>query len=453
MRLPIRVRLTLVVAVLNAMVLGATGLFLYFRFGSDLLHTVDSGLRLRADTLLATADGSGFLVPGDDKVVDPDEAFVQVFSRQGRVLASSEVVSHRPLLTPPELSDLGSGRFFTRKVPFPDETVGGRLFAVQTAGGRTLVVGSSLEERDEALERLAGRLRFGAPAALGLTTWIGWLLAGGALRPVERMRSEAAAISASEPGMRLPVPETSDEIARLGETLNSMLGRMEAALERERRFVDDASHELRTPLGILKAELELALRKARPLEELEAALRSAAEETDNINRLAEDLLVLARTNRGRLPVVLTEIDLDALISDVAMSFEPRASGREIKIVRGVSAGLRVRVDPLRIRQAISNLVDNALRHAPVKARVEIHATLDNGWISITVADSGVGFPPEFIAEAFEPFARADRSRTRSEGGTGLGLAIVRAIAEAHGGSVVAANRTAGGAEVTLKLRN
>lgn len=450
MRLPIRTRLTGTFAVLNALVLGATGLFLYARFGNDLLNNVDAGLKVRADAFLAATDGSGFHLANEDRVIDPDEGFVQVIARGGKVLESSTVLRKRPLVSAHR--NLGPGRFLQRSVALVDETVRARLFVIPFGEGRLLVVGASLEEHDESLARLAGLLWLGAPAALGLATWIACLLAGYALRPVERMRSEAAAISASEPGKRLPVPQTGDEIARLGETLNSLLERMESALERERRFVDDASHELRTPLGILKAEVELALRRPRSPEELEAALRSAAEETDRVNRLAEDLLVLARTNQGGLPVRPLELDLSALITDISESFKTKASVREIKIVPHVQTELRVRADPLRIRQAVGNLIDNALRHSPPRSRVEVDAALNDGLVTITVADSGKGFPPAFIDKAFEPFARVDPSRTRSEGGAGLGLAIVRAIAEAHGGTAVASNRDAGGAQVTLRLR-
>ncbi|MDQ5874735.1 MAG: ATP-binding protein, partial [Actinomycetota bacterium] len=385
-----------------------------------------------------------------DRPIDPDMAFVQVFDLQGRVLEASEVLTE-PLLSARQLEGLATRQFLDADVVLVDETVKARLFAVASAGGTVLVVGTSVEEQGEALAGLARLLWFGAPAALGATTWIAFLLAGAALRPVERMRLEAAAISAGEPGRRLPVPATGDEIARLGATLNSMLERMESALERERRFVDDASHELRTPLAILKAELDLALSKSRTHGELLAALHSAAEESDRVGRLAEDLLVLARADRGGLPVRPVQLDLSALLSDISDSFKTVASRRGINIERRVAPDLYARVDPVRIRQAVCNLLDNALRHTPPEGQVEIGAERADGWVSIDVLDSGKGFAPDFIDNAFEPFARADHSRTRSEGGAGLGLAIVRAIAKAHGGTAVASNREAGGAQVTLTL--
>ena len=178
---------------------------------------------------------------------------------------------------------------------------------------------------------------------------------------------------------------------------------------------------------------------------------SAAEESDRVGRLAEDLLVLARADRGGLPVRPVQLDLSALLSEVSDSFKTVASDRGVSIERRVPPNMQAHVDPARIRQAVFNLLDNALRHSPAQGTVELCAEQGNGLISVNVLDSGNGFALAFIDHAFEPFARADSSRARSEGGAGLGLAIVRAIAKAHGGTAVASNRDAGGAQVTLTL--
>jgi signal transduction histidine kinase len=230
-----------------------------------------------------------------------------------------------------------------------------------------------------------------------------------------------------------------------------MLGRLEDAVQRERRFVGDASHELRTPLANLKAELDLALRRARTPEEQLAALRSASEETQRLAALAEDLLVLARADGGRLPVRREDLDLAGLVEDTVDSFAGRASDRGISLEARVHDPARARVDRARIRQAVGNLVDNSLRHTPTGGRVTVELARRDGAVAIEVADTGDGFPPSFLPRAFESFSRADDARARSEGGTGLGLAIVRAVAEAHGGSVQAVNRPEGGAVVTLRI--
>ena len=213
MKLPVRTRLTLVFAVLNAIVLGTTGLLLYLRFETDLLRSLDAGLRLRADTLLGSGGPSGLQLRGRNRAIDPDMAFVQKINAQGRLRASSEVLTE-PLLSDGQLASLRSRQFFNANVPLVDETVEARLFAVASDGGTVLVVGTSLEEKAEALSDLARLLWLGGPAVLGVTTGIAWLLAGAALRPVEHMRltrrpsrraSPAGGFLFPRPGTRSPV--------------------------------------------------------------------------------------------------------------------------------------------------------------------------------------------------------------------------------------------------------
>ena len=287
--------------------------------------------------------------------------------------------------------------------------------------------------------------------AVAIATGVGWLVAGAALRPVERLRVEADAISSSEPGRRLRSPATGDELARLGSSLNQMLGRLEEAVEHERRFVTAASHELRTPLANLKAELDLALRRARTSDELLAALRSAAEETERLTRLAEDLLVLARAGGGRLPIRREGMDVARLVRNEVTTFGGRASELGISLRADISGSKQAHVDGARVRQAVGNLIDNALRHTPTGGQVVVELAIDAGRLHIRVDDDGAGFEALFLGHAFDAFSRADTARSRDDGGAGLGLAIVRAVAEAHGGSVTARNRPEGGASVELTI--
>jgi two-component system OmpR family sensor kinase len=247
-----------------------------------------------------------------------------------------------------------------------------------------------------------------------------------------------------EPREQLPVPPTRDEVARLGTTLNAMLDRIGAAMAREREFVADASHELRTPLAVLKAELELALREGRSREELEAALSSAAEETDRLTQLAEDLLVIAQTDQGQLPVRISELPVSEVLEDVRRRFARRAADTGRRLSVNVEGPITARVDRLRIEQALGNMVDNALRYGAGPVRLDARA--EDGHVELHVRDEGPGFPPEFLARAFDRFARSGRGP-----GTGLGLAIVAAVAAAHGGSAHAANTPEGGADVWLVL--
>ncbi|MBA3364616.1 MAG: HAMP domain-containing protein, partial [Actinobacteria bacterium] len=308
-----------------------------------------------------------------------------------------------------------------------------------------MVVGASSEVREETLANLVAGFAVGGPVALGLVSLLGYALASAALRPVESMRRQAAAISASEPGKRLPVPAARDEIARLGETLNGMLARLETALARERSFVADASHELRTPLALMKAEFEPALKRTRSVEELEAALRSAAEETERLTQLAEDLLVLARSDQGDLPVRRELLSASELLGSVKERFARRAAavGRRLEVE---TAPIDLSVDRLRAEQALGNLVENALRHG--SGAIVLRASEQEGQVELHVLDEGPGFTEAYLPRAFERFSRGEAARSGS--GAGLGLAIVDVIARAHGGSARAAS-SADGADVWLSL--
>jgi two-component system OmpR family sensor kinase len=248
-------------------------------------------------------------------------------------------------------------------------------------------------------------------------------------------------------GRRLPQPEGDDEIARLARTLNDMLARLEAGLERERRFAAEASHELRTPLALLKAELELALRRPRSAEELRAAIASAAEETDRLAALAEDLLVLARSDEGELRLNEKAVPARPLLETVARRFAPRAEEAGVALDVDAPEALAARGDVARLEQALGNLVDNALRYGA--GTIRLAASGQDGSVLLSVSDEGQGFAEDFLPRAFERFSRPDGARASDA--AGLGLAIVEAIARAHGGSVTAANAEGGGAEVTLRL--
>ena len=401
-RLPIRVRLTIAFAAATTLVLIAAGAFVYIQLRADLDESIDATLQARA-TAVATG-GAAAGIAGDD-----EEGFAQVQSPAGRVVDSAG--GAQGAVAP---------RSGERQVPGIDGTA---RVVVKRDGDAIVVVAQSLEDRDEVLAGLIAAFAIGGPLAVLVASLLGYALAGAGLRPVEAMRRRAAAGD-----RQLPLPEAHDEIRRLGETLNDMLARLRGSLERERQFVADASHELRTPLAVLKTELEAALRAGDAGPEARASISTAIEEVDRLGQLAEDLLVIARTAEGRLPVRLESIAGRPLLEGVRDRFAERAArdGRAIHVTNG---DVTLIADPLRIRQALGNLVDNALRHGGGDVTLSAHA--DDGGVALEVSDDGPGFAPDIESRAFERFARGDHARTR--GGTGLGLAIVRAIAEAHGG--------------------
>ncbi|HEY7561295.1 MAG TPA: ATP-binding protein [Gaiellaceae bacterium] len=449
-RLPIRVRLTLAFALAMAVVLVATGVFLYIRLADSLDQAVDEGLTARA------AETVPSLEAGDAEPVfaasgaDADERFAQLLTPGGLVVERTPTLEGESLLGVDMLARAARGPMRTEIDGAPGVAGRARLLAlpVQTPSGqRILVLGASLDDRDETVGGFLTELFIVGPAALVLASLLGYALATAALRPVERMRAEASAISASEPGRRLPLPDSRDEIHRLGETLNAMLDRLEAALERERTFVADAGHELRTPLAVLRAELELALRRPRSQAELERTVRSAAAEAERLALLADDLLVLARADRGRLSVRRAPVSSRALLAHVAERFSARARSDERAIRVDTEPDVELAGDELRLQQALGNLVENALRHG--RGTIRLAAAESNGFVELHVVDEGAGFPEEYLPRAFDRFSRADDARAGD--GAGLGLTIADVIARAHGGAAHAANLESGGADVWLSL--
>jgi heavy metal sensor kinase len=450
-RIPIRLRVAAAFAIAMAVVLAASGWYLYTSLGDHLSNALDRELRVRADDLTAVVSDSDASLTSATNVpfVERGESYAELVAGDGAVVQSTRPLRGTPVLTGADLRRAFRGSIMGTRASVPGLDEPSRYLAVPVArqGRRyVLVVGATLENRAETLSTLRDQLLVAGPIALLVATGAGYVLAGLSLRPVDSMRRRAASISAERPGERLPVPHTRDELERLGHTLNEMLDRLEEALVTERSFVADAGHELRTPLALLRTELELALRHSGSAEELREAVRRSSQEVDRLAQLAEDLLLLARSHGGELPLRVGQMDVADLLTSVASRFEWRAQAAGRPIVTDQPDGLRLQGDQLRLEQALGNLVDNALRYG--EGTVRISARQASAMVELHVIDQGTGFPPEFLGRAFERFSRHDHARTR--GGAGLGLAIVRAIAEAHGGSAHL-DGGEGGADVWLTV--
>jgi signal transduction histidine kinase len=431
-----------------ALVLVLAASFAYLRVRSDLDAAINDGLKGRAAAVRAlVAQSDTGLSQGPHGAA---QNFAQVLTPSGRVFDASPGAEDPSLSLSQIQVALGGSTMLDR---FDALGIDGSVRVLATpvrAQGRNLVVvvGTATEDRNQALTELRQAFVIGAPIGVLLAAGVGYLLASLALVPVERMRRRAETIRLDRGEQRLPLPRASDEIRRLGETLNAMLDRLDESFRRERRFVADASHELRTPITVLKSELEVALRTSKlPPDEL-GAVRSALEEADRLTQLAEDLLVLARADEGRLPVRRERSNVSELIDRAARPFagEAKETGREISTE--ADQDLSGSVDPLRIEQALRNLIDNSLRHGAGPIRVT--AGVRDGALVLAVSDQGGGFGPEDRPRAFERFTRGREERAGT--GSGLGLAIVRAIAEAHGGraEIVTASGSPG-AEVELVI--
>ena len=453
-RLPIRYRLAITFGASAAVVVAGLSIYVYGQTGSNLLGALDTELSSRANQLVSDArDDSPRMVNVQARLVDDARVYAQIDAASGIVLRSTPSIRRFRLLTPAHVRSLRRARFFERKVPGIRNVTRVLAVPVMTRWGQVVVaVGASMESRHGQLIDLAATLAIAGSGALVLITAGAWLALASALRPVERMRRQAAAISASDSGSRLTVADGNDEIALLGSTLNEMLDRIERSVDIERRLVDSASHELRTPLAIQRIDLDVALTGPQTAEELAAALRGVSEENAHLTRLTDDLLVLSRARDGILPVHLATLSLRDLLDEARSRHETLAATESM--ARFTAPDREVRVDPVWFGHAVDNLLSNARRHTPAAGSIDVSADLVDGTIRLVVEDTGPGFPPGFADRAFEPFTRArpaDASGQR--GAAGLGLAVVDAIARAHGGRAWAQDRAEGGARVTVLLMN
>jgi len=453
--LPIRSRLTVAFAASVAVVIGGLSVFVFLRMGSDLLDTIDAGLRSRAELLTSDIQQRGpALANVKPTLIENDEVFAQIADTSGRILQSSPIIARQRLLPAAAVRSVGmagKARYADRRLAGTDGDARVLAVPVTTARGRFVVVaGTSLQDRQEELAALAATLTLAGSAAICLISLGTWLAVTGALRPVGRMRRQAAAISAWDPGRRLPVSGGKDELALLGGTLNQMLERIEESVDRERQLVDRASHELRTPLAIQRMDLDLALSGPQTVAELRAALGSVSQENSHLTRLTEDLLVLARARRGVLPVRLVDTSLADLLAYARQRAEMAGAHARVSFA---ATDAQVQVDPVWFRQAIGNLIDNAVQHTPPGGEVAVRADHRNGMLLLTVDDSGPGFPEAFLDGAFGSGARSAAGHERARQSAGLGLAVVQTIAAAHGGRMWAQNLPDGGARVTITARD
>lgn len=418
-------------ALANAVLLGGVGTCIYLEVKHGLDSSLEDSLRARAADFSKLAQ-SGEVTLRRALAVEVEP--VQLLDSDGRVLAYSLSGAGPPLLTPEQLQDALQGEVgFERR-----EAI--RVLGSPVGEGRVVVVSTSIAQRERVLETLAGFLLIGGSLILVLSSGAGYLVASGALRPVEQMRRRAAEISAATSDARLPLPPTDDEVRRLGETLNAMFSRLAAAAAHEREFLVTASHELRTPLAILKAEVDLALEDGAADNELRPALESIGEEVDRLVRLAGDLLVVARGEAGTLPIDRSVFDLNLLVARVVARFTPVSGGAVVADTQRVAM---VNADRSRIEQALGNLIDNALRHGagPITVKTEVSGAT----VELHVSDCGDGFTRDALKGAFTRAPGSGRA-----GGFGLGLPIVETIARAHGGKAEAVNAR-GGADVWITL--
>ncbi|MFH8443557.1 sensor histidine kinase [Streptomyces sp. NPDC018026] len=462
----VRARATLAATLVVAVALVAAGTAVLLSLRSNLLGEAGTQAE-RSAREVATELAVG--TPYADLSLDVDDRPVQVVDDDGVLVAASEdlerisgtgvgTVKPQPAASPSGEDDDADDDDDSGESLEPGE-IGGRItvsdgsatidgdtedyrFAavpVKTddRGRLTVYAGAPLSAEHGAVNTALTVMLIGFPLLLAVVAWVTWLVTRRALRPVEGIRREMAAITASEDlARRVPVPGTHDEVARLATTTNETLAALESSVERQRGFVADASHELRSPIASLRTQLEVAAAHPELLD-----LDGAVADTVRLQRLAADLLLLARLDAGERPAD-TRVDLAALAREAA-------EGRTGVRVRGDEGVVSVAGSRGQLGRVLANLLDNAERHA--RSAVEVSVRWDADTAVVAVADDGEGVPAADRERIFERFVRLDDARSRDDGGAGLGLAIARDVAVRHGGTLTVHDAPAGGALFELRL--
>ena len=443
----IRARLAGIYVAAIVITVGLVGVLVWWQLGSALRTSLDEALQARAAAVLTGIENNGQAGLQEGDATTPPGVFVAIFDTNGQPVDATAGV-------PPGLTAPAPG------LVRADLILGRSAYAVHVVtgdGGVQVIAGSSLAAVESTLERLVGSLLLVGGIAAVASLAGGWWLAGRALRPVASMTAEAGLIGAADIERRLPVPPHRDELRSLAETLNGMLDRVAEGVRRQRMFVAAASHDLRTPIASLQAELELAGDARTTEAELRTAVRAAHGDAVRLGELATALLDLAAVDVDGRTLVRSSVRTDVLVESVVRRVEPLAHKRGTQLVH-VAPGRLVRVDRVRLEQALTNLVVNAIAYGPQGSEVEIVAHLDpvddpgpqetGTLLTIEVLDRGPGIPASLSSSLFEPFRRGPDA---VGSGTGLGLATAAAAARAHHGSIGFEPRSGGGTRFWVRV--
>ncbi|MFM8552053.1 MAG: heavy metal sensor histidine kinase [Nitrospiraceae bacterium] len=458
----LRLRLTLWYGSALLLILIGMALTLYTVLARDLQHQVDQSLEEAASVAARALEqrGAGPFVSFEDLASEfPDLAvldkFFQIFSPAGVITSHSpHLRSHNIPLSRTALEAALTGQATLESARFRGESPIRLLSVPIRRGGQlsTIIqVGTSLGHVERSLRRLLTVLLIGTPLALLASLAGGWFLAGRALSPVDAITAAAERIAGGDLSQRLAIPTSQDEIGRLSATFNNMIARLDASFQQVRRFSADASHELRTPLTVMRGETELALRRPRSAEDYRLVLESSLEEIDRVSRIVDDLLFLSRADLGQVPMQSDPVRLDAVLQDIRQQASVLGQDRRIAVAAGPIEPVTVLGDELRLRELLLNLVDNAVAYSKPGGTVELRLTRGQKEARLTVADSGIGIPPEEQARIFDRFYRTDEARAHSKKGTGLGLAICKWIAESHKGRIEVQSHVGSGSQFTVIL--
>jgi heavy metal sensor kinase len=313
-----------------------------------------------------------------------------------------------------------------------------------------LIVGRPVAQIEESLNELLRVFIIAIPACLAIAGGGGIFLSRRVLKLVDTITQTALEIEESDLGRRIDV-KTKDELGRLALTLNQMIGRLEKAFQRQKEFTSDASHELRAPLAIIQAESTLALQKDRDASSYRQSLETVSQEVENMAKIIDQLLMLARSDAGKSQLIFEEINLAEVLQDLTSDINVLCQDKGLSLEINTGAQVSIQGDKVNLRRLFLNVLDNAIRYTPHGGIISISLSQEAQTAFVTITDTGVGISKEHIPHIFDRFYRVDKARSRAEGGSGLGLAICRQIVEAHGGGISVASQAGQGSTFSIRL--
>jgi heavy metal sensor kinase len=454
MRLSIRWRLTLWNVLGLAGVLVAFAALVYGLLAHAHYERIDRGLlaefrELKEDQGL-TEEGRGRLRHWIAEAKEHETIFCIIYDARGRIFERTLELSANSVPPVPSVTS-GDPQLHDAALPIVGRQ---RVLAGTIPSGEipfTVVLMAPLEEVDRELGLLRTTLLLTVPAILAASGAWGYLMARKALAPMERLRRSTEDITVERLHRRLPIINPQDELGRLTETFNAMIGRLERSFAQIGRFTADASHELRTPLTAIRMEAEVALSKPLDLAEHQQLLASILEECDRLTRLTDQLLALAREDASAARQAWVPLDLAAIVGDVAEIMRPLAEAKRLRLRVEANGAARVCGDSARLREVFFNVLDNAIKYTPAGGEVEVRIGYNGPEVTATIRDTGIGIPAEHLPHVFGRFYRVDKARSRAEGGTGLGLSIAQSIVASHGGQIELASTLCQGTTCTVRL--
>lgn len=437
----VRMRLTLwytlVLAGLLALYAGVASLFLFLSLREDFDHNLLEDVETVEGMLAKEPNGKVSLRSSHADGAEPRVGhFIEVWSPEGLLIYRSASLENLTLGGPPAQGE-GTKDEFPATLRLANGNKVRLARSAYTIEDQPIVLRVAYNEGSlwRELGEFGQVLLLGFPIAVALAGFGGYALARKALAPIDAMATQSRKISAERLNERLPIQNPEDELGKLGITFNELLARLQAAFDQLRRFTADASHELRTPLTAIRSVGEVALQEQKSPAEYRDVIGSMLEEVDRLTRLVESLLVLSRADTGHVQLQRTDITLLALVQEAVSLVEVLAEEKKQQVVLEGDVTAVVSADRLILRQAIVNLLDNAIKYSPAGSRILLRVASSAGHATLEVVDEGPGVPPEHRPHLFDRFYRVESARTREWGGAGLGLSISRWAAEAHGGEI------------------